>query len=259
MLPPFTLFFSTLISTYTLLVVCGLLVSLLWVVRALRHESFPGRVVDVWLAGIAGGLVLARAGHVVLHWDYFRDHQPEITQITAGGLDWHGAFFGALFGVLVAGWLRGFDLSRLLGASAPVLAIMAFAGWWGCGTTHCAYGAEVDTLANYPGWLVWERHDIFNIIAPRYRTQQLGMAWALILLLLWWWMARRDVFAVQQDRRLWLLLALLGAGMFGIGFLRGDDVIMWAGMRGDYWFDIATTGAAVALLALRSFQRCVQP
>lgn len=249
--PPFTLVFSSLVPTYTVIITCGLFVSLVFAARGLRHESFPGRVVDVWLAGIFGGLVLARAGHVALHWAYFRDHQPEITQIASGGLGWHGAFFGALIAIMIAARLRGFDVWRLSGICAPVLAVMAFAGWWGCGANQCAYGAEVDTLANYPHWLVWEAKDIFNIIAPRYRTQHLGMTWAIILLLLWWIMARRGVFAGRSDRRLWLLLGLLAAGMFGIGFLRGDEVMMWAGLRGDQWLDTATVAFAAGMFWLR--------
>jgi hypothetical protein len=53
--------------------------------------------------------------------------------------------------------------------------------------------------------------------------------------------------------RLWVALALLGLGAFGIGFTRGDAVPMVGSLRLDQLFDlaIAVIGIVVAALAHR--------
>ncbi|MFW5773036.1 MAG: DNA-processing protein DprA, partial [Phototrophicaceae bacterium] len=91
----------------------------------------PGRaaVFDVCLAGLAGALLVGRAGHVLLHWRYFQDHTAEITRLRAGGLDWHGAVLGALLALLIAARLRRVDVSALLGALARNVVAAQAIGW----------------------------------------------------------------------------------------------------------------------------------
>jgi prolipoprotein diacylglyceryltransferase len=190
----------------------------------------------VWLAGIAGGLLVGRAVHVALNWAYFELERGEIWQLNAGGQDWRGAFLGALLGMWLMARLRDVPFDALLDGLAPVLPMIALAGWWGCGAAHCAYGKEVENLSFYPAWQVWEEADIYNLIAPRYATQRLGMilAWAalVIVLAVMWrgWL---------KWRRLWLALVLIAAGMFALGFLRGDYAVLLGGLRLGQWLDLA--------------------
>jgi hypothetical protein len=129
------------------------------------------------------------------------------------------------------------------------------AGWWGCAAANCAYGAEVDNLSNYPGWLVTERPDVFGIPAPRYHTQQFGLILGMIGLaftaLLFWrgWFDRA---------RFWLVLALLSAGMYTIGFARGDFAVIIAGWRADQWLDLMTPLFSGVMLIWRSVKRLTQ-
>ena len=76
---------------------------------------------------------------------------------------------------------------------------------------------------------------MYGIVAPRYNTQVFGMGLAVGLLAVNWIMERRRWLA---GRRFWLLLAVLSAGMFVIGFYRGDAAPMVGGMRVDQWLDI---------------------
>lgn len=253
--PPFVIVFDQRTPTYTVLVSTAILLALVIGLRGLRHRRYPGPVLDVLLAGLGGGLLLARLEHVLLHWGYFRDHESAILNVQAGGLGWHGAVIGALLGLWMAARLRRIEAGHLLALMAPALPLLAFFAWWGCGANHCAYGAEVPTLAAHPDWLVWEAPDIFNLSAPRYRTQQLGMLLAASLLMLWWPLARRDAFRMEPARRLWLLLLLLSAGMFGLGFLRGDEVLAAGGLRGDQWLDLFTAALAALLLGFGRFSR----
>lgn len=201
-----------------------------------RMAQRPGAVVDACLGALAGGIVGARIGHVLLNWSYFADNLSEALRPGAGGVDWHGALLGGLIGLaLVARWHR-LSLRDLLDALAPTLPLLALAGWLGCWAAVCGYGAEVDTLARYPA-LAAETRDVYGIVAPRYSTQVFGMALALGLFALSAVLIRRGWL---KYRRFWLLLALLSAGMVGIGFLRGDSAPVIAGLRADQWLDGGT-------------------
>jgi phosphatidylglycerol:prolipoprotein diacylglycerol transferase len=220
------------VPIYSLALVLGIALSIGIGVR--RMALRPGAVIDACLGGFAGGIVGARVGHILLNWSYFADNLSEALRPSAGGLDWHGALVGGLVGLaLIARWRR-LNARQLLASLAPALPLLAFAGWLGCWAAVCGYGAEVDTLARYPALAAAETRDIYGIVAPRYNTQVFGMALALALiglsLVLNWrgWLIYR---------RFWLLLALLSAGMFVIGFFRGDASPLVVGIRADQWLD----------------------
>lgn len=250
------------VPTYTFLVSLGILIAVAYPALRCRLRAAPltapgavGAVVDVLLAGLIIGLVMARALHVLLNWAYFAGHTTEITQLSAGGLNWHGAVIGACVGMaIMARFRRQVNMPLLLDALALVLPLMAFLSWWGCGAAHCSYGAEVQRLADYPAWMVWEERDIFNMIAPRYATQPLGMAFALMLFIIMMVIAWRGWFT---GRRFWVSLALLAVGMFALGFLRGDHAEVIAGLRADQWLDavmgmVGLLGLVYGLLAKRA-------
>lgn len=201
-------------------------------------------LLDVCLAAFAGGVFGARVVHVLLNWAYFSENLAEALHPSAGGLDWHGAVIGGLLGLALAARWRRLSARALLEAFAPTLPLLAFGGWLGCWAAACGYGAEVDTLAHYPAFAAIETGDVYGIVAPRYNTQGFGMALALALLGVWALLQWRGWLA---GRRFWALLALLGAGMFAIGFWRGDAVPMLAGLRADQWLDLGVFAVSVGL------------
>lgn len=209
----------------------------------LRSVAPPGHVVDCLVGALVGAAVGARLAHVALQWDYFATHTDEIMRLASGGLDWHGALLGGFVGLaLVARWRR---LSRglLLDALTPLLPVVALGGWFACWAAACGYGLEVDTLANYPGYAVAELPDVYGLVAPRYSTQVFGIWLSLALLVL----AVVLLAAVRlQGRRFWAVLALLGLGMFAIGFYRGDAVSFVAGLRLDQWLDLGVLLVGIA-------------
>ena len=236
----FTTFGPLRLQTFTLALALAIAASICWSVY--RIPARRSVIVDVCLGALVLGVIGARAGHVLLNWEYFAFNSQDILRIDRGGLDWHGGLLGALAGLhLVARW-RGIKPSILLDTLTLALPLITLAGWWGCMAANCAYGAEVATLANHPPLVVAEMPDVYGIPAPRYNTPLFGLllgglALVLTLLMLWrGWLV---------SRRFWLVLALLSAGMFGIGFLRADFAVMIAGLRADQWLDLIVLFASL--------------
>ncbi len=218
--------------SYNTLISVGIGLSLLLLYYSYRGRYAGGGLADTLLAGLVGGVLLARAGHIGLHWAYFGDNLAEIWQLS--GLNWHGAVIGGLLGMgMVARW-RGVRFSGLLPGLALTLPLLAFMAWWGCMGAQCSYGAAVDNLSEHPAWLVWEARDIDNRIEPRYATQHTGMMAAAVLLV-------GVAISMVRGRAVafWAVLAAWCAVMFGLGFLRGDEVQQVAGLRLDQYFDLA--------------------
>jgi phosphatidylglycerol:prolipoprotein diacylglycerol transferase len=240
-LGPVTLRIFSLSLTLALIASIGL--------AALRRGWRLGDLADVCLGAFAGGIVSARLFHVLLQWRYFADNLGEAFRLNAGGLDWHGAVLGGLIGLWLATRWRKLSLRATLDALTPALPLLALAGWIGCYAAACGYGAEVDTLAHYSPLIVSEMPDIYGIAAPRYNTQLFGVALALVILvivaLLFW---RQWLYY----RRFWLMLGLLSAGMFLIGFYRGDTVPMVAGIRADQGLDVFVLAVSFQRLAFSS-------
>jgi phosphatidylglycerol:prolipoprotein diacylglycerol transferase len=217
----------------------------------LRRLSNPGASADAYLVAALGGIIGARLFHVLLNWDYFAENLHEAANLRLGGLDWHGAVIGGVIGLYAGVWLRNkigerkglsaaspykrLYVPELLDSLTLALPLIGLAGWWGCLASSCGYGLEVDNLADYPAWAVSETGDVFGIAAPRYNAQFFGLIVSasilLVVLILFWrgWL---------RYRRFWFTLALLSAGMFVIGFFRGDHVVRVAGIRADQVLDL---------------------
>lgn len=263
---------------YTVLLMFGIIVSIGFLLWWMHGTTPAGRIIDICLAGSVLGVIVARAFHVALNWAYFSDNTAEITRLRAGGLDWHGAVIGALVGMWIMAKVRRVDFRALLVPLTLILPFMGLMGWRGCYEAFCSYGAEVDNLSNYPSWLVWEARDIYNMIAPRYRTQQIGMGLSVTLLAL-----VAIYFAVRiythfhrnnislSDLRMgdllgrplivlypalfWLILALFSAGMFFIGEMRGDFAEIMLGLRADQWLDVAFVVFALLMVGMNLLTR----
>lgn len=221
-------------QTYTLTLGLAIVLSIGILLLTNRHEA-KNRVIDLAIGALIGGLIAARAGHVLLQLDYFTTHPAEILHYERGGLNWHGAVIGGLVGLWFAARLRKIALTPLLDSLALIFPLVMLAGWRGCMGASCAYGSEITRMAAYPAWLVWETADSYGLIAPRYATQLIGALLALCLLALAILLHRRNWLPGQ---RFWFILVLASIGMFGIGFLRGDSMLKIAELRLDQWLDL---------------------
>lgn len=243
------------VQTFTLILALAIALS---AVIGLRRDVTRA---DAYLAAFVGSVIGARLLHVLLNLDYFADNLNEAFNLSAGGLDWHGAVMGGVAGLYVAAWLQRRDHSgigtryivSLRNSLTPALPIIGLGAWYGCLAAGCGYGREVDTLANYSPLVAAELVDVFGIVAPRYATPFFGMALSggvlLVALVIIWrgWL---------REGRFWFVLALLSAGMFVIGFFRADHTFMIAGLRADQWLDGAFLVVSSGLL-VRVTMNCV--
>jgi len=223
-------------QTYSAAILLALLLTGIWLIwRAPVGQRRA--TADVLLAGLFGGVLLARVGHVGLWWAYFKDHTAEITQLSAGGLDWHGALFGALLASAAVALWRKIDHGALLSRMSFVVPLIGMATWVGCAAVGCAYGTEVAHLYDYPASMAWIGPDIYGLEAARFNVQGIGAVAGLVLLAIallmqWrgWWVRSR----------FWLILLAWSLVMFGLGFLRGDYAEIAYSLRQDQWLDVAT-------------------
>jgi prolipoprotein diacylglyceryltransferase len=240
LLPPTITLFGTVLPTYTALWSAALLWLALWTVGR-TPQTQRGAVADTLLGGLVGGLIAARAGYVLLYAPYFRHVPYEALDWTTGGLNWQGAVVGAVLGMGVIAQWRAVVLAPLLERLAWALPLLTLAGWWGCETALCAYGAEVARLSDYPSWLVWEALDGYGFLAPRFHTQFVGI-------LLAGGMALGVLVPYPRQGHFWLQVCLLSGGMFGISFLRGDYAPVYGGVRLDAWLSVMVGIWAAALV-----------
>jgi len=208
------------VRTFTALIAAATLVGLALLVAAARRRGEPPlRWLDAGLGGLAGGVIGARLLHVLLNLAYFKDHAAEALSLRAGGLSAHGALYGALLGVWLAARWRRVPFRAVADVLALLWPLGMIAAWAGCLAASCGYGAEVRTLADFPAWAVGETADIYGTLAPRYNTQQFGLWLGAGLLIL---AGLLTLAGWLRGYRLWLILALSAAGLFVLGFFRGD-------------------------------------
>ncbi len=240
------------VPTFTLYIALAVLGSLSLAAVASADQRRP--VIDAGIGALVGGYLLGRLLYAALNPAVFASAPLRLLWDGPGGLDWHGVYVGALLSAWAVLWCykvpslsteRGFR-REVYTIGTIALPLVALAGWLGCARVGCLYGAEVETLAYYPAWLVAESHDIYGLVAPRYDTHRFGallaggvLVWAGVV----WWHGR------PTARVFWAMSAAWCLGMFGIGFLRADDALPTPFLRVDQWLDLVLLGGALVMLA----------
>ena len=243
------------VPSFTALMVLALGAGLALTWGAARHADLPpADVLDVALIAVLVGVIGARAGYVAVNWDYYHRHTNEIVQVWQGGLMWHSGWAGGVIGAAVASAWRKLDLRAVLSALTPGLMAGAALGWIGCYLTGAAYGREV-----FPGDRWWslaaDLPDMYNLRNPRFATQMLGAGWAVVCFGISNIKYRMsNVRFVTSGIRFAATITLYSAGMFVLGFTRGDAVLMLGAWRLDQVIDasIVAVGSMYILWNLAS-------
>jgi phosphatidylglycerol:prolipoprotein diacylglycerol transferase len=237
-----------LIRSYPALINTGLLVgAAVAYLEARRRGLDLMHLVDAALTAAVGGLILARAAYVGVHWDYYSNHLRQALRLRDGGLAWQGALVGAVVGAVVLCILRSRRLLVTLDVLTCVAAPLAISAWLGCFVVGCAQG-----IATFPGQgLLWtlslDLPDLYGIREPRVAVQLLGAVWSALVLGVTLVAQRR---AQRSGMAFALWLTLHSFGSFGLGFLRGDQMALIAGWRVDQVANLALGMAGIGALVL---------
>jgi phosphatidylglycerol:prolipoprotein diacylglycerol transferase len=240
------------ISTYAVCMVLGLMAgTIASLSEARRRHIRSALVLDAILAAVVSGVIAARLGYVLINWVYYQAHTTEIARLWLGGLNWQAGLVGGSIGA----WL----MARRHSSPALILDLLAIGaalglcfGWLGSYLSATAYGKEL-----YPGqpffFLAVDAPDWYGLTNPRWPTQLIGAAWALLLFLSLW-LTRKTTW--RGGTRYWLFVAAYSLGAFLLGFTRGDDVPAVGGWRIDQILDaLLFSLALIALARLRLKQR----
>jgi phosphatidylglycerol:prolipoprotein diacylglycerol transferase len=221
------------ISTYAVWMTIGLMAATLVSLTAARQYHLRSALVlDAILAAVVVGVLAARAGYVIINWAYYQDHVAEMVRLWQGGLNWQAGLIGGSIGA----WLvarRHFAPPTVLDILAIGLPLGIACGWIGSYFSATAYGAEL-----FPGdrffFLARDLPDEYGLSNPRWPTQLIGAAWAMILFLTVW-VTRKKEWAAGT--RYWFVVAAYSLGALLIGFTRGADVPHFYGWRVDQLLD----------------------
>ena len=238
----------------------GVMVSLLWlglsgtnrgtVPRISTRGSLPDARIDAGLAALAVGLILARMGFVVLHWEYYASKPFEILWFWQGGLSWVSGAFGAVLGLGLFCVLTRQPFWPLADTLALPGMVIALASWSGCLADGCAYGRVLDS----PLWAS-PTPDMFGARIPRWPTQMVGLVYSLLALVILYWLAG---YISKPGILACISLSMIAAGAFALSFTRSDPILLLSGLRLDTLGSAAILllgGAGLSLCGLRNLLR----
>jgi phosphatidylglycerol:prolipoprotein diacylglycerol transferase len=221
----------------------------MWIAfREARRKGLPMEQIEslaTWV--FVGGIVGARALHVIDRWDLYAAQPHMIFAIWNGGLAIMGAVLGGTLAGLFVAWRRGLPVRAISDAAAPGVILGQAIGRFACLFTGDAVGRATTGIG-------------ITYLNPGAMVPQLGVPYEPVFLYEMAW--DFGVFAV-----LWLLrpvlrvdgqlfavyLALYALGKFALSFLRTETVWL-AGLQEAQLLAIGALGLA-ALWAVVSGRR----
>lgn len=227
------------IGSYAALLDLGLIAAAMAVwIEARRQQIRSAIWLDAILAAITIGIVSARLGYAAINWAYFKDHLGEVLRIWEGGLNWQAGLIGGSIGAwLIARRQKDQPAMKILDLLAIGAPLGIALGWIGCYLAAAAYGKEM-----FPGqplyFLSIDAPDLYGSINPRWPSQLIGSAWAVVVFAL---LLLTQNKKWQTGMRFWLFITIYSLGAFAIGFSRADDMPIISGWRLDQILDGALT------------------
>jgi len=205
--------------------------------RGLSEDAFWGVV--PW--SIAGGIIGARAFHVIDNWSTYSADPLNMLAFQKGGLAIGGALLGGIAATILVAGLRRVPLLDGADAVAPGIALGQALGRLGCLVTGDALGSETSLPwgVRYlnPGSMAPAEGVAYQ---PVFAYEAL---WDLALFVLLWTLRRR----IKRPGGLFAIyLGLYAAGKFSVTFLRDEN--RWLmGLQEAHLVALVLAGVAVAV------------
>lgn len=206
-------------------------------------------VIDAALVCVIAGGIGGRAYQVLTNWDYYSENSDFITDLSQGGFGMRGALVLGFIALLAFAWLSHNSFWRLADAAVIGLSIAQSIGWYGAFLTHTHYGIALDTpvpvglfaplteIVRAFGYnFVQDIPDAYNLIAFRIPVQMISAVFYLALFLFLFLRARAHPDQPGYVLACYVLLTSMANFIFG--FWRGDETLMWNGLRMDQWIDL---------------------
>ena len=226
----------------------ALLVAVLLVARWAQREGIVSDVIyatAIW--AVIGGILGARAVHVVDRWDFYGDNPGEIIAIWRGGIALYGAIFGGFVGGAIYARFQHYPIGRLADVTAPALLIAQTIGRIG----DIINGEHLSKATDLSWGFVYTHPDslsnqVYGLIAS-HPVVLYEMIWNTMVLGVVWWLWGR----LKPDGMIFALyLSLYSFGRFFISFLR-EDKVWFAGLQEAHLIAILVVVVAVPLLVYR--------
>jgi len=218
-------------------------------IRLARYLVRDDRVYPFAIAVIVGGLIGARAAHVIDNWPAYEGDPLRALDLSKGGIGTMGAPLGSsIAGYLAARWLR-LPMGFMFDVTVIGIALGEAIGRLG----DVVNGEHHGTACSLP-WCV--RYTSPNTLGQSTPVHPIGIYDALLMLvifvaLLWYW--RRIRGRPPESRVYWAYLLGLGAGRFLESFVREDPVVL-LGLQEAHILGLLYAAAGTAMLWVLSMR-----
>lgn len=237
------------IRAYGLFIAVGVLVALWLSERRWKARGGDPKVIgDLAVWTIIGGVIGARAYHVISDNQLFRDDWAKAFRIWEGGLSIWGAVMGGLLALAIVARVRRLPLLLLMDTLGPTVLVAQAIGRWGNyfnqelfgRPTNLPWGLEIDLDKRPPGYV---GHETFH---PTFLYECLSnlALYGIILLV-----ERR--FRLRQGQTFSLYVTLYCFMRFWYENLRIDPANTIGGLRVNAWVSLVLfAGGLVAFVLL---------
>lgn len=223
-------------------------------------------VLDAALVCVIAGGIGGRAHQVLTNWSFYAENPDLVPDLAHGGLGIRGALLFGFLALLLFARLTGNSFWGLADAAVIGLALASSIGWYGAALTHLHYGISLDAppatgplaplaqmIRAFGYNFVQDLPDAYNLIAFRIPVQLLYAVFYFALFLVMALLAVKknaaDGSPYAERGLLFAVYVLVTAiANFLFGFWRGDETLVWNGLRADQWLDLLFLILGVALV-----------
>jgi len=233
-------------NVYALMIGLGGTLGLTWAVwRAPLKQARA--ILDAGLVTMVLALIGARLAYVLVNWEYYQVHLPEMLAFWHGGLAWPGALLGGLTGLAAGSLAVNVPIGVLADGLMPLVPPLVVAAWLGCWQAGCAYGAPLESTA----WALPAR-DEYGVMASRWPLQVIEAAITTLLFVFLDLLRSRLHHPGQAASFGWLGLSLL---LLAAALFRADPMPAWRGYHLDAWAALISLGLSMLACLYTTLRR----
>ncbi|UCD55032.1 MAG: prolipoprotein diacylglyceryl transferase [Candidatus Omnitrophota bacterium] len=146
------------VRTYGVLVACAFFIGFSLLYEEARKQNFyPDKILDLELLILIFGIIGARALHVLVNFDFYRENLPDIFFIWKGGLAFYGGLISAILASTVFILKKKLPFWKTADFVIPYIALGQSIGRIGCFLNGCCFGKPAPfsghTIYRYPAQL----------------------------------------------------------------------------------------------------------